>query len=492
MKDISEAKIKEGIFVGPQIRELQQDGNFQNSLNEVEAAAWNSFINVCKNFLGSVKALGCNMSLKIHFLHSHLDFFPDNLGAVSDEHGERFHQAISSMEKRYQGKWSPAMLADDCWALKRDLPQAKYRIKSTTQNEYKETTIHPDGTRTYRTCNNCPGVELTATYPIILMSSNGRSLVENWHGPRAAALHTQDSYGVTTPRTVAGRAMLMFYGLFGCASGILFFNLFLERIITLLAWAMRSWHERREGARRRDSQISFEPPIEGWKPSVYWVLACLLVASSIVTASAAALYSHMEEWTYFEAVYFCFVSFATIGFGDLVPNAPSTESSLLYPVASFVLLTLGCCCIYSLFNVLSIVIKELLNWFIKRLTCQCHCGRRRPQAPPLHPPKLRARRNALTPRHIRAHARGGDSGSSSGSDSESERRHVGKDAMREVLRTNKVSLAVMQKQLYETAQRGGGSLLLPSGRLNPGGQDKDAFKPGNVGPLAIVTHKLQD
>ncbi|UYV72907.1 hypothetical protein LAZ67_10001131 [Cordylochernes scorpioides] len=52
---ISEAKIKEGIFVGPQIQELQQDGNFQNSLNEVEAAAWNSFRNVCKNFLGSVK-----------------------------------------------------------------------------------------------------------------------------------------------------------------------------------------------------------------------------------------------------------------------------------------------------------------------------------------------------------------------------------------------------------------------------------------------------
>ncbi|UYV79148.1 hypothetical protein LAZ67_17001251 [Cordylochernes scorpioides] len=144
---ISEAKIKEGILVGPQIRELQQDGNFQNSLNEVEAAAWNSFRNVCKNFLGSVKvenyrdivndlllsykALGCNMSLKFHFLHSHLYFFPDNLGAVSDEHGERFHQAISSMEKRYQGKWSPAMLADDCWALKRDLPQSKYRRKST-------------------------------------------------------------------------------------------------------------------------------------------------------------------------------------------------------------------------------------------------------------------------------------------------------------------------------------------------------------------------
>ncbi|UYV61410.1 hypothetical protein LAZ67_1004760 [Cordylochernes scorpioides] len=52
---ISDAKIKEGIFLGPQIRELLQDGNFQNSLNEVDAAAWNSFRNVCKNFLGSVK-----------------------------------------------------------------------------------------------------------------------------------------------------------------------------------------------------------------------------------------------------------------------------------------------------------------------------------------------------------------------------------------------------------------------------------------------------
>ena len=41
---------------------------------------------------------------KIHFLHSHLDFFPENCGAVSDEHGERFHQDISLMEKRYQGK----------------------------------------------------------------------------------------------------------------------------------------------------------------------------------------------------------------------------------------------------------------------------------------------------------------------------------------------------------------------------------------------------
>jgi hypothetical protein len=36
------------------------------------------------------------------------------------------------MEKQYQGKWSLSMLADYCWTLKRDVPQATYSRKSTT------------------------------------------------------------------------------------------------------------------------------------------------------------------------------------------------------------------------------------------------------------------------------------------------------------------------------------------------------------------------
>jgi len=39
------------------------------------------------------------MSLKIHFLESQLDFFPQNLGEVSDEHSEIFHQDIMAMER---------------------------------------------------------------------------------------------------------------------------------------------------------------------------------------------------------------------------------------------------------------------------------------------------------------------------------------------------------------------------------------------------------
>jgi hypothetical protein len=70
------------------------------------------------------------MSLKIHFLHAHLHFFPENFEAVSDAYGERFHQDIATMEKRYGGKWSPAILAEYCWTVTRGTPELAYKRKA--------------------------------------------------------------------------------------------------------------------------------------------------------------------------------------------------------------------------------------------------------------------------------------------------------------------------------------------------------------------------
>jgi hypothetical protein len=97
---ISEAQIKEGVFVGPQLRQLIQGIKFEDQLSEVEKDAWKSFRNVTAIFLGeiigqkiimiwwlimynSTKPRGIK-SLKVHFLDYHLDFFPENVGAVTD------------------------------------------------------------------------------------------------------------------------------------------------------------------------------------------------------------------------------------------------------------------------------------------------------------------------------------------------------------------------------------------------------------------------
>jgi len=125
---LSNEKLKAGVFDGPQIRKLLNDSGFITSMNDDEASAWNSYAAVVKNFLGNYRAdnfkelvktmlshyknLGCNMSIKVHFLHSHLERFPENLGTYGEEQGERFHQDVKTMEDRYQGRWDKHMMGD--------------------------------------------------------------------------------------------------------------------------------------------------------------------------------------------------------------------------------------------------------------------------------------------------------------------------------------------------------------------------------------------
>jgi len=45
---VSDSKIKEGIFVCPQIRALIRDGNFEDLISQIEKSAWKSFKSVVK------------------------------------------------------------------------------------------------------------------------------------------------------------------------------------------------------------------------------------------------------------------------------------------------------------------------------------------------------------------------------------------------------------------------------------------------------------
>ena len=109
---------------------LMHNDEFDARLNSLELTAWNAMKSVVVNFLGShrhkkypdivdsmLKAYeqSCaRMSLKMHFLHSHLHFFPCNLGEVSDEQRERLYQDISVIEGRYQGRYDANIMGDFC------------------------------------------------------------------------------------------------------------------------------------------------------------------------------------------------------------------------------------------------------------------------------------------------------------------------------------------------------------------------------------------
>ena len=70
---------------------MMKDPDFITSMTPIEADAWRGFVNVVQHFLGNRRAenykelvknmldayrrLGANMSIKLHFLHNHLDRF---------------------------------------------------------------------------------------------------------------------------------------------------------------------------------------------------------------------------------------------------------------------------------------------------------------------------------------------------------------------------------------------------------------------------------
>lgn len=88
-----------------------------------EAEAWKNIKAVIRGFLGKRRSenyqtavqnmlihfeeLGVNMSLKIHFLHYHLNIIENQRATESDEQGERYHQVALPFEKRYKISFCP-------------------------------------------------------------------------------------------------------------------------------------------------------------------------------------------------------------------------------------------------------------------------------------------------------------------------------------------------------------------------------------------------
>lgn len=121
-----------GTLNGPDIRKLMKSEAFTNSLPTSGKKAWIAIKSVITNVLGGkriesgaeelvvemmrlFKKIGMSMTLKMHFLNNHLDKFLQQSPKDSDEQGERFHQLVMSIEKRFKGKKVDSMLGEICW-----------------------------------------------------------------------------------------------------------------------------------------------------------------------------------------------------------------------------------------------------------------------------------------------------------------------------------------------------------------------------------------
>jgi ABC-type polysaccharide/polyol phosphate export permease len=111
-------------------------------------------------------------------------------------------------------------------------------------------------------------------------------------------------YGHSTPSTMAGKAFCMLYAISGIPLGMVMFQSIGERL--------------NKGASiiiSKGKKVFKCKKTEATEVNLMMLHGML---STIIMTLGAYVFSRYEGWSYFDAIYYCFITLTTIGFGDYV------------------------------------------------------------------------------------------------------------------------------------------------------------------------------
>ncbi|XP_019646288.1 PREDICTED: potassium channel subfamily K member 16-like [Branchiostoma belcheri] len=174
----------------------------------------------------------------------------------------------------------------------------------------------------------------------------------------SVTVFTTIGYGHQTPATVAGRVFCIFYAIFG----IPILLLTLADIGELLARGLRYIAATVNSKLRPNMMESRKDDVP---------LYGIFIVVFLVMSLGALVMMQMEDWTFEQAFYFIFVTFSTIGFGDLVPRHK------MYSLAASLYFLLGMALISTSFSLSQDEVGRLLKkWGDLKASCKkrvCPC-----------------------------------------------------------------------------------------------------------------------
>ncbi|XP_046974077.1 potassium channel subfamily K member 9-like [Vanessa cardui] len=147
----------------------------------------------------------------------------------------------------------------------------------------------------------------------------------------ATTVLTTIGYGHSTPATIGGKLFTMFYAIVGIPLGLIMFQSIGERVNRLSSVIIKSIKRAMNCKQTSASEVD---------------LICVVTTlSSLTIAGGAAAFSKFEGWSYFDSVYYCFITLTTIGFGDMVAlqkdNALNRKPSYVMFALIFILFGLA-------------------------------------------------------------------------------------------------------------------------------------------------------
>ncbi|CAF3601444.1 unnamed protein product [Rotaria socialis] len=112
-------------------------------------------------------------------------------------------------------------------------------------------------------------------------------------------------YGNITPKSILGKLTTCFYAAIGIPLMIMYF--FVSRIV-------------RQQSQRLGLQTKLPFEIRHQIVQCQVPIKAILSVLILYIVVGAALFSNWEGWSYYDAAYFSFITFSTVGLGDLVPG----------------------------------------------------------------------------------------------------------------------------------------------------------------------------
>ncbi|XP_039980546.1 potassium channel subfamily K member 3a [Xiphias gladius] len=154
----------------------------------------------------------------------------------------------------------------------------------------------------------------------------------------AITVITTIGYGHAAPSTHGGKVFCMFYALLGIPLTLVMFQSVGERINTFVRYLL---HRLKKCLGMRHTEVSM----------VNMVTIGFISCMSTLCVGALA-FSHFEEWTFFHAYYYCFITLTTIGFGDYVAlqNKHALQTKPEYVAFSFIYILTGLAVIGAFLN----------------------------------------------------------------------------------------------------------------------------------------------
>jgi len=147
-------------------------------------------------------------------------------------------------------------------------------------------------------------------------------------------------YGHSTPKTLLGQGFTVGYAFFGIPITMIMFQSMGERMNKFYTIVIKKYRSCR--GRKRTEVSEFD------------LILASGSTSAVVVTLGAFLYHSQEGWSFFDSLYYCFITLSTIGFGDYVAlqSGRALEFRPWYVVSSFIFLLLGLASLSSSINLL--------------------------------------------------------------------------------------------------------------------------------------------